>query len=420
MRVSVVFEGSCKTLHMSPHQTVANIKNMIQQSFYMLLSGVDQVQCVLEEVQKVVLRVFSAITKETFPLSGAVIVLSSCSVSTLMSLVSLKLGVPVSAFRLFTVTRCPLYDCNLLCDYHLTPGDTHLETWNGWNEFLRACLRGHKHTLQLHLFQEKPILRFQKRVALYIAAAHRHLDMASWLMDTGVKAEDFVGVHPYRMWCYKTEHLDSLKCPVHAAAEAGQLLILKLFISRSAENLTCRDPSDQNVLRIAIKHRHRECVTYLVSKLCTTLNFSGCSLPMNIYLQIKLWIRKARRRQSPFVSRIGDAVQVDGVPMKKTSLHPRCRAVRGCVEVKRSPCGFEMTSPFVGSSCLSHHPAASPSHNASVKLPQLHPPHTPKSKRREQNVTRSRACGRKSPEEILPAEKSHALSQRSRGSSSSL
>lgn len=128
---------------------------------------------------------------------------------------------------------------------------------------------------------------------------------------------------------------------------------------------------------------------------------------MSIYLQIKMWIRKARRQQSPFGCRIGDTVQVDGIPVKRGSLHPKCRAMRGCVEVKRSPCGFEMTSSFVGSSCLSHHPAASPSQNASVKLPQLHPPHTPKSKRREQNVTRSRACGRKSPEEILLAENSH-------------
>lgn len=141
-------------------------------------------------------------------------------------------------------------------------------------------------------------------------------------MDTGVKAEGPVG-YP-STWCYKSNHPDSLNCPVHAAAEAGQINILKLFISRSAENLTCRDPSGQNVLRIAIKHRHRECVTYLVSKLYTTLNFSGCSLSMNIYLQIKLWIRKARRQQSPFGSRICDMVQVDGVPMKRTSLHPRC------------------------------------------------------------------------------------------------
>lgn len=40
----------------------------------------------------------------------------------------------------------------------------HLETWNGWIEFLRACLRGHKHTFQLHLFQEKPVLRSDNTV----------------------------------------------------------------------------------------------------------------------------------------------------------------------------------------------------------------------------------------------------------------
>lgn len=75
-----------------------------------------------QEVQKAVLYVFSAVTKETFPLLEAVIVLSSCGVSTLMSFMCLKLGVPVSAFRLFTVSGCPLYNCNLLCDYHLKAG----------------------------------------------------------------------------------------------------------------------------------------------------------------------------------------------------------------------------------------------------------------------------------------------------------
>lgn len=77
------------------------------------------------------------------------------------------------------------------------------------------------------------------------------------------------------------------------------------------------------------------------------------------------------------------------------------------MEVKRSPCGFEMTSPFVGSSCLSHHPAASPSHNASVKLPQLHPPKTPKSKRREQNIIGAGHVGGRAWRISCPTEKSH-------------
>ncbi|KAL1250825.1 hypothetical protein QQF64_018621 [Cirrhinus molitorella] len=93
--------------------------------------------------------------------------------------------------------------------------------------------------------------------------------------------------------------------------------------------------------------------------------------------------------------------------MQKLSSNPRGRALRGCTEVKESSCGFPVTSSFVGPSCVCHHPAAPPSQRASVVLPQLHPPQTMRSTRREQNVTRNRACPRKNLKEILPAENSN-------------
>ncbi len=207
--------------------------------------------------------------------------------------------------------------------------------------------------------------------------------MASWLIDSGVKAGDPVCVHPYRTWCYQTDHPDSLKCPTNAAVEAGQLPVLKLFVSNSIANLACCDPDGRNLLQITFRHRCRECVTYLVSKLYTTVNFPVCSLPMHIYLQIKMWMRKAQARQRyPLEREFGDLVHVDGFPMQKASSNPRGRALRGSIEVKGSSCGFPVTSSFVGPSCVCHHPAAPPSQSASVVLPQLHPPQNMKSTRR--------------------------------------
>ncbi|XP_051978363.1 protein ANKUB1-like [Xyrauchen texanus] len=409
---------------------------MIKERFYVQLSGDEQVQhflelrftgaalqdnwcvtdigittgstihCQVKEVNKAILHVFSAITKETLPIMGDLL---SSSVSKLKSLVSLQFGIPVTAFTLSTESGLLLYDCNLLSDYAVQAGHTlRLDTWDGWNEFLKVCLRGHRCTVQRHLSDEKPVLRFQKRVALYVAAAHGHLDLASWLIKSGVKAEDPVGVHPYRTWCSVMNHPDTLKCPAHAAAEAGQLLILKLFISTSIANLACCDPSGRNLLQIAIGHRHRECVSHLVSKLYTTVNFPGYSLPMQIYLQIKTWIQKAKMRQQRlFGSKVGDPVQVDGFPMQRMFLNPIGRMLRECVDVKNPSCGVSMTTSFVGPSCLSHYPAIPSSQIASVKLPQLHHSQTQKSTGRDQNLTRNRACGRKNPTEILAAENSY-------------
>uniref|UniRef100_A0A673KZ65 Uncharacterized protein n=1 Tax=Sinocyclocheilus rhinocerous TaxID=307959 RepID=A0A673KZ65_9TELE len=285
--------------------------------------------------------------------------------------VLIKKGYLVNALHIAEEKQTPLIKV-----LSVTGGNLLLEIWEGWNEFLRDCFRGHKQTSAL---------------LQYVCSG-----CFGTLINSGVRAEDPVGVHPYRTWCYQTAHPDSLKCPTHAAVEAGHLLILKLFVSRSIANLACCDPGGRNLLQIAIRHRRREFVTYLASTLYITVNFPGCSLPMHIYLQIKTWIR-----------RLGDLVHVDGFPMQKKSSNPRGRAMRGCIEVKESSRGFPVTSCFVGPSCVCHHPAAPPSQSASVVLPQLHPPQTIKSARREQNITRNRACGRKNPKEILPAENSN-------------
>ncbi|XP_026091221.1 protein ANKUB1, partial [Carassius auratus] len=340
------------------------------------------IRCQVKEVSKAILFLFSAITKETLPIMGPVTLLRSF-VSKLKSLVSLQLGIPVSSFRLSTGSRLHLYDCNLLSDYAVQ-------------------------AVQRHFSMEKPVLRFQKRVALYVAAAHGHLDMANLLINGGVKAEDPVGFHPYCTWCYLMDHPDSLKCPTHAAVEAEQLLVLKLFVSRSIASLACCDPSGRNLLQIAIRHRCRECVTYLASKLYITVNFPGYSLPMYIYLQIKTWILRAQaRKRQLLVRKLGDLVHFDGFPMQNKSSNLRGRALRRYIEVKESSCNFPVTSSFVGPSCVCHHSAAPTSQSASVVLPQLHPPQTMKSAIQQQNITRNRACGKKNPKEILPAENSN-------------
>ncbi|KAG7217509.1 hypothetical protein INR49_021436 [Caranx melampygus] len=96
------------------------------------------------------------------------------------------------------------------------------------------------------------------RVALYIAASLGHLDLADWLLERGVHAEEPVGVHPYRQWCHQTAHQDTGKCPIYVAVECGQLLILKVFTTKKILTLACQDPAGRDPLNIAVQHEITE------------------------------------------------------------------------------------------------------------------------------------------------------------------
>lgn len=169
--------------------------------------------------------------------------------------------------------------------------------------------------------------RFQLRVALYIAACLGHLDLAHWLLERGVHAEEPVGVHPYRQWCHQTAHRDSGKCPIHVAAEMNQLLILKLFVTKNVLTLACRDSEGRDPLKIAIQYGYRDCVRYLANKLCSVVSLPNTSLPMRIYLQMKCWGSLGQKRVAnnqfqwnsvSFKARVEDML-VDGFSQSKMS-----------------------------------------------------------------------------------------------------
>lgn len=174
--------------------------------------------------------------------------------------------------------------------------------------------------------------RFQLRVALYIASFVGHLDLAGWLLEGGMRAVEPVGVHPYRHWCHQTAHQDTRKCPIHVAAENNQLLILKLFISKSLSSLACRDPGGHDPLKIAIQHGHRDCVCYLANKLCSVISLPNISLPMRMYLQIKRWVSLGQNKAAsqrfqvsiaPLKDCVGDTMLVDGFTKPKMSSKSR-------------------------------------------------------------------------------------------------
>nr|XP_040040813.1 protein ANKUB1-like [Gasterosteus aculeatus aculeatus] len=350
MRIFICFEGSSEPIDVPSDQTVGAVKHMIKDNFMVRLSYDKQqqylelshggavlqdswalfdvgitngraIQCLIKSEQRPAMWLFNAVTQETLPVMGNEASLHM-SVAHLKTVVSMQTGLPVSTFRLSTPAGVQLYDCNQLKDYAIKEGTTlRLDTWDGWVQFLRGCLRGRRLTVQGHLLEKIPVKRFQLQVALYIAAALGHLDLACWLLERGMRAEKPVGVHPYRQWCHQTSHRDTGKCPIHTAAEKGQLLILKLFISKNLLALACRDPGGRDPLKVAVQHGHSDCVHYLANKLCSLVSLPNISLPMRIYIQIKRWVSLGHKRaasnrcqytRAAFNARMGDTLLVDG------------------------------------------------------------------------------------------------------------
>ena len=61
----------------------------------------------------------------------------------LRALASRETGLPVGVFRLTNSAGVEIFDCNVLERYGLQVGCTvYLETWDGWNELIRAAISG--------------------------------------------------------------------------------------------------------------------------------------------------------------------------------------------------------------------------------------------------------------------------------------
>ncbi|XP_051013143.1 protein ANKUB1 [Acomys russatus] len=356
MRIFIAFEGSFEAFDVSPHESVEAIKQMVKDHFHIPLSEDKQgrwylellyagaalrnswnlsdvgisfcstLKCFLKKEDKPTLYVFNAVTQERMPMMENMSILEK-KVSDLRKLVTRRCGFPVSVYCLRTPKGLEMYDCNALRDYQTDAGTTlRLDVWDGWKEFLMGCLLGQKPKVQRYLSKEGPVLKYQRRVALYIAAFHGHTELTEWALQQGVQPHEAVGVHPYRAWCHEALHTDVSNCPVHAAAEAGQLLTLKAFVNCTVLCLECKNAAGQTPLAIAAKHQHKDCVLYLLSKMWSTVSFLKLSVPMRIYIKIKQWLLRAQSRRFPKGqlgrasipgARVGDTVVVDGFTQPK-------------------------------------------------------------------------------------------------------
>ncbi|XP_071502628.1 uncharacterized protein [Diadema antillarum] len=215
-------------------------------------------------------------------------------VAALRSIISRRVGLPVTVYRIVDSEGREMFDGNTLQLYDITFGCTvRLETYDGWNDFLRAASIGHTSHVFHNLSQDESISKFQTRVALFIAAHHGHMDLASAVLKLGIRSDEAVGDHPTKEWC-PSSHIEALKTPVHEAAEHGQLSILRIFVYNNICCVTCKDGNGLTALNVALRKQKREVALYLLTKQWSNVQYSALILPLTVYSQIRKWCDRAK------------------------------------------------------------------------------------------------------------------------------
>jgi ankyrin repeat protein len=110
---------------------------------------------------------------------------------------------------------------------------------------------------------------------MYIAANSDHSDLALTMMKLGgIRADEPVGYHPTRQWCKSAvQHVDALKTPVHEAARAGQLGVLRTFIHLDIGNVLTVDGNGMTPLNVALRWRQKQCASFLLTKQWSQVTF---------------------------------------------------------------------------------------------------------------------------------------------------
>ncbi|XP_035691231.1 protein ANKUB1-like [Branchiostoma floridae] len=374
MKIFVAFGGHRLSVRIKPGLTKAKaIKDMIRYKFdvspteqVVILSfagsslqdewvltdiGVSQastLKCTVKDVDRPILFIHSVYNGQTIViLDDENVKLYGTTVGELRGLVSKKCGLPITTFRL-TKDGVGMYDCNTLDQYNVEIGTTlRLETWNGWNDFLKAAADGNQSLVSLYTSSRPTVARFQNRVAMFIAAHFGHSSLAKQLIRTGTRPDDPVGEHPARQWCHTLSHIERLKTPVHEAAEFGQLTVLRVFLFYDFSCVTQPDGHGLLPLSYSLRNKHKECALFLLNKISVILNCHGSGMvcSMNIYRKMRRWANRARtrvcllngvggalyqRNQDVFKERglVGQGVIVDGFGRSERSAVPRSKMPR--------------------------------------------------------------------------------------------
>ncbi|OAF70960.1 Ankyrin repeat and ubiquitin domain-containing 1 [Intoshia linei] len=222
-------------------------------------------------------------------------------ISKLKSIIIRKVGLPIGAFRICNNKGMEIFDTHTCDKYDIKIGETIvLHTWNGWNEFLNACVTGITSIVLANVSHDEHVARYQMRVALYMAAHYGHVDLALTLLKQVVRPDEMSGYHPLKLWSkpFETQHhIDYYRTPMHVAAEQGQLGVLRCFVNHNVIFVFARDGNNLTPLNIALRSQQRNTASFLLTKQWSKINYTkNTVIPLSIFTKMKRWCEEAREK----------------------------------------------------------------------------------------------------------------------------
>ncbi|XP_057315937.1 protein ANKUB1-like [Hydractinia symbiolongicarpus] len=221
---------------------------------------------------------------------------NTATVSNLRTILQNNLGIPVGVFKLLTREGLELYDVNTLEYYKLKRGSAiTLELFLGVEKVLLRAINGDILQTMRYIseFKVDPKMnRFLMRVALFISAHYDHVKLASFLLRKGIRSEDPPGIHPSRTWCSEMSHPDIQKCPVHQAAQQGNINCLKLFLRHSSTCAITRDGYHNTAMTYAARNLKFDCWKLILVEQFKKNKRPGFTHASQIHLL--RWLRQAR------------------------------------------------------------------------------------------------------------------------------
>ena len=139
---------------------------------------------------------------------------------------------------------------------------------------------------------------FRAKVALYMAAHFGHVELAAELMRMGFSASEPTGEHPYRQWTLDKSNKEKIspdyfKAPIHAAADRGQLSILRTMATHDQSTLMARYDG-MLPMELSQRKRHNKCFMFLIAKSWKKIQYADGLITLSIIHHMKQWAQKAR------------------------------------------------------------------------------------------------------------------------------
>ena len=92
--------------------------------------------------------------------------------------------------------------------------------------------------------------------------------------------------------------MDRLRCPIHVAAETGQLAIFRTFVHVDTCSIFASDGQGLKPLNVSLRKKQKAITSFLLTKQWTSVTYGSSkqTIPLYLYSKMKKWGDRARDR----------------------------------------------------------------------------------------------------------------------------